>query len=76
MSRPPSGVADELFTCIVNDLRQMYEGVVAQGGVVVALQGRCRRIEDAAVPIVTVEELRGLCEKTDQELEAHISKFS
>ena len=73
---PPSGVADELFTCIVNDLRQIYEGVVAQGGVVVALQGRCQRIEDAAVPITRVEELRGLCERNDQELKAHINKFS
>ena len=57
---PPSGMADELFACIVNDLRQIYEGVVAQGGVVVALQGRCQRVEDAAVPITKVEELRGL----------------
>ena len=51
---PPSGVADELFTCIVNDLRQIYEGVVTRGGVIVALQGRCQRIEDAAVPITRV----------------------
>ena len=56
---PPSGVADELFTCIANDLRQIYEGVVTQGGVIVALQGRCQRIEDAAVPIARVEELMG-----------------
>ena len=27
---PPSGVADELFTCVVNGLRQIYEGVMAQ----------------------------------------------
>ena len=54
----PSGVTDELFTCIVNDLRQIYEGVVTQGGVIVALQGRCQRIEDAAVPIAKVEELK------------------
>ena len=55
----PSGVADELFTCIVNDLKQVCEGVVAQGGVVVAPQSRCQRIEDTAVPITKVEELRG-----------------
>ena len=73
---PPSGVADELFTCIANDLRQIYEGVVAQGGVVVALQGRCQRIEDAAVPIAKVEELRGLRERNDQELKARVNKFS
>ena len=73
---PPSGVADELFTCVVNDLRQIYEGVVAQGGVVVALQGRCQRIEDAAVPTTKAEELRGRCERDDQELKVRMNKFS
>ena len=60
---PPSGVADEVITSLATDSVQLYDGLVAQGGVVAALQARCQRIEEAAVPSAKVEELRSLCEK-------------
>ena len=40
-----------------------------------ALEQRCQRIEEAAVPTGTVEELRGLCDRNDQDLKAHIDRF-
>ena len=36
---------------------------------------RCQRIEASAVSVATVEELRGRCDKNDQELKAHIRQF-
>ena len=58
-----AGYADEMFVSLTKDAGQLYEGMVAQGGVIAALQGRCQRIEASAVPIATVEDLRGLCDK-------------
>ena len=60
---PPSAVADEVTTTLAGDSVQLYEGMVAQGGVMAAIQARCQRIEEAAVPSAKVEELRSLCEK-------------
>ena len=84
-----AGNVDEMFVSLTKDAGALYEGVVAQGGVVTALQdavttvtARCQRIETAAVPASTVanlagtvEELRGLCDKNDQDLKAHIRQF-
>ena len=72
----PSGAADELLVSLATDAGQIYDGLVTQGGMVAALQNRCQRIEAAAVPSATVEELRGLCDKNDQDLKAHITQFA
>ena len=73
---PPSGVADEVITSLASDSVQLYDGLVAQGGVVAALQAQCQRIEEAAVPSAKVEELRSLCEKNDQGLKTHTLRSS
>ena len=57
----PAGVADELLVSLATDASRVYDGMVAQGGMMAALQDRCQRIEAAAVPGATVEELRNLC---------------
>ena len=63
---PPSRVADEVFASLATDSAQLYDGLVAQGGMVAALQARCQRIEAVAVPSAAVEELRSFCDTNDQ----------
>ena len=70
-----AGFADELFNCLAADASRLYGGLVAQGGLLTALQDRCQRTEASAVPSATVEELRRLCDKHDQDLAAHITQF-
>ena len=72
---PPSAAADEVITALAGDSMQLYEVMVAQGGMVAAIQDRCQRIEEAAVPSAKVEELRSLCEQNDQGLKTHIAQF-
>ena len=71
---PPIASGDEILTSLNNDVQQLYQLLVQQGGMINGAQlelqtlgERCDRIEGAAVPVGIVEELRGLFGKNDQD---------
>ena len=66
---------DELYASLARVANQLYNGLLHQGSMIIALQNRSQMIEEAAVPTETVETLRGLCQGNDQELKAHIGRF-
>ncbi len=54
----PIASCDEILTSMASVANQLYNGMVQQGAMVMALQDRCQRVEEAAVPTGAVEGLR------------------